>query len=278
MYKILEKRTLNPNVKLMRIENDLIHMNAQPGQFVIIRVKEGGERIPLTIFDFDEQSISIIYQVVGATTSKLDHLNVGEHLLDIVGPLGTATDLDNVSKVIVVGGGVGCAIAHPIAKKLYNNGVEVTSIVGFRNSEFVILEKEFQDCSNHFILTTDDGSAGVKGFVTDSLRQLLEKCSYDKVFAIGPVPMMKFVSLLTKEFNTKTIVSLNSIMVDGTGMCGGCRVTVDGESKFACVDGPDFDGHLVDFDQLTKRNSVYNEFERTSHCDYCKLLEVNGLE
>ena len=274
MYKILEKTSLNPTVVLMRIEDDLIHINSLPGQFVIIRVDDRGERIPLTIYDKDDHSISIIFQIVGKTTQKLNQLNAGDYINDIVGPLGEPTDLNGLNKVIVVGGGVGCAIAFPIAKQLFQSGVDVTSIIGFRNSDLVILENEFKLNSNRLSLMTDDGSAGEKGFVTDSLRKYLESGSYDKVIAIGPIPMMKFVAKLTKEFNTKTIVSLNSIMVDGTGMCGGCRVTVAGESKFACVDGPDFDAHLVDFDELMRRNTAYSDFEKASHKEYCRLLQV----
>lgn len=278
MNKILEKVTLNPTVKMMRIEDDLIHVNSLPGQFVIIRVDDSGERIPLTIYDKDETSISIIYQIIGKSTHKLDQLKVGDFIKDVVGPLGKPTDLSNVSKVAVVGGGVGCAIAFPIAKKLYQSGIDVTTIIGFRSKDLVILKNEFKAVSNEFSLMTDDGTAGEKGTVVDSLRKYLDNSSYDKVITIGPIPMMKYVSLLTKEYNIKTDVSLNSIMIDGTGMCGGCRVTVNGESKFACVDGPDFDGHQVDFDGLMRRNAAYLEYEKASHRDYCRLLEVIGNE
>lgn len=278
MNKILEKVTLNPTVKMMRIEDDLIHINSLPGQFVIIRVDDSGERIPLTIYDKDETSISVIYQIIGKSTHKLDQLEAGDFIKDVVGPLGRPTDLSNITKVAVIGGGVGCAIAFPIAKKLYQSGVDVTSIIGFRTKDLVILENEFKAVSNAFSLMTDDGTYGEKGTVVDSLRKFLENSTFDKVIAIGPIPMMKYVSLLTKEYNIKTEVSLNSIMIDGTGMCGGCRVTVNGESKFACVDGPDFDGHAVDFDGLMRRNAAYLEYEKAAHQDYCRLLEVIGNE
>lgn len=278
MYEIVAKKSLNSTVTMMEIKAPLISKNAQPGQFIILRVDEDGERIPLTIFDSHNDTIKIIYQIVGYSTITLNKLQIGDCLHDIVGPLGEATDVKNIKKAIVVGGGVGCAIAYPIAKKLHQLGVDVTSIIGFRNRDLVILENEFKNISNTLIIMTDDGSYGQKGLVTEALKTLLRENKYDKVFAIGPLPMMKYVCLVTKEFNTKTIISMNSIMVDGTGMCGGCRVIVDGKTKFACVDGPDFDGHLVDFDTAIARNNIYRDFEKCQREKACHLLNGDHHE
>ncbi len=265
MYKIVRKKELNPTVTLMDIEAPMIAKKAEPGQFIILRVDEDGERIPLTVADFDREkgTVTIIFQIVGATTEKLNHKNEGEYIQDFVGPLGVASHTEGLKKVAVVGGGVGCAIAYPIAKKLHNLGCEVHSVVGFRNKDLVILEDEFNAVSDKLCMMTDDGSHGEKGLVTEALRKLIESGEkYDEVIAIGPLVMMKFVVAVTKEFGIKTVVSMNPIMIDGTGMCGGCRLTVGGETKFACVDGPDFDGFLVDFDEAMDRGSMYKPFER----------------
>ena len=264
---------LNPTVGLMKVEAPLVSKNALPGQFVIIRIDECGERIPLTICDTDGDLITIIYQIVGLTTDKLNHLQEGDSILDVVGPLGNPTELDDIQSAIVIGGGVGSAIAYPIAKKLFQMGVHVTTILGFRNIDLVILESEFRAVSHQLIVMTDDGSYGKQGLVTDSLKQLIQEQTYDRVFAIGPLVMMKYVSLATKPYNIKTIVSMNSTMVDGTGMCGGCRVSVDGKIKFACVDGPDFDGHLVDFDVAMKRNAMYKSIEEHKYDENCRLMK-----
>lgn len=276
MYKILRKKELNPTVTLMDIEAPLIAKKAQPGQFIILRVDANGERMPLTIADYSAEkgSVTIIFQIVGATTEKLNHLNEGDYIEDFVGPLGKATETEGLKKVAVIGGGVGCAIAYPVAKKLHEQGCEVHSVVGFRNKDLVILEDEFKASSDKLLMMTDDGSHGTKGLVTDALRGLIEEGNeYDEVIAIGPLIMMKFVCALTKEYNIKTVVSMNPIMIDGTGMCGGCRLTVGGETKFACVDGPDFDGHLVDFDEAMKRSAMYKPFERKAHEDTCNLFK-----
>lgn len=275
MYKIIEKKNLNEFVGYMKIAAPLAAKHAEPGQFIILRASEEGERTPFTIYDYDkvEGTVSIVYQIIGSTTRKLNSLNEGEYLLDVVGPLGKAIDVTGINDAIVVGGGVGCAIAFPVVKKLHDMKANVTSIVGFRNKDLVILEDEFKKVSDQLFVMTDDGSSGEKGLVTDALRRLLEKKKYDKVFVIGPLIMMKFVALLTKEFNTPTIVSMNSIMVDGTGMCGGCRVTVGGEVKFACVDGPDFDGHLVDFDEAIQRSKIYSDVEKKRDEKTCNLLK-----
>lgn len=278
MYEILNKKVLNPTVSMIEIKAPLVCKNAQPGQFIILRVDEKGERIPLTIFDCGVDSIKVIYQIVGYSTMNLDKLNIGDSLHDVVGPLGTATDLSNLDSAIVVGGGVGVAIAYPIAKKLHDLGAKVTSIVGFRNKDLIILADDFKAISNELFIMTDDGSNGNKGLVTDALQNALSKDNYDKVFAFGPLPMMKYVSLTTKKFNTKTIVSMNSIMVDGTGMCGGCRVIVDGKAKFACVDGPDFDGHLVDFDIAIARSKIYHNIEKYHYQENCHLLNGDNHE
>ena len=280
MYRILEKQSLNAFVTKMKIEAPRVAKKAAPGQFVILRSHQDGERIPLTIADYDrtEGSVTIIFQVVGAGTEKLNHLNEGDYIPDFVGPLGNATHLDGFKKVAVVGGGVGSAIAYPVAKALFERGTEVHSIVGFRNMDLAILEEEFKAHSTKFVPVSDDGSWGERGLVTDALRTLIEGGEkYDEVIAIGPLPMMKFVSLLTKQYNIPTVVSMNPIMIDGTGMCGGCRLTVGGEVKFACVDGPEFDGHLVDFDEAIARSSMYRATERRAHEDTCNLFakEVN---
>lgn len=275
MYKIVRKEVLNPTVTLMEIDAPLIAKKAEPGQFIILRVDQDGERIPLTVADFDREkgTVTIIFQIVGATTEKLNHKEQGECIADFVGPLGVASHTDGLKKVAVVGGGVGCAIAYPIAKKLHNLGCEVHSIVGFRNKDLVILENEFYRVSDVLKMMTDDGSHGEKGLVTDALKALIESGEqYDEVITIGPLIMMKFVCKLTKEYGIKTVVSMNPIMIDGTGMCGGCRLTVGGETKFACVDGPDFDGHLVDFDEAIERGSMYKEFERHAYSEACNLF------
>ena len=275
MYRIVKKRSLNPTVSLMEIEAPLIAKKAEPGQFIIFRAKEDSERVPLTIADFDREkgTVTIIYQIVGGSTMELDTLSEGDSLHDFVGPLGRPSEVDGLKKVAVIGGGVGCAIAYPIAKKLKGLGCDVHSIVGFRNKELVILEDEFRSASSELRIMTDDGSYGTKGLVTNALEQLInEGNQYDEVIAIGPLIMMKFVCLLTKKYNIKTIVSMNPIMIDGTGMCGGCRLTVGGETKFACVDGPDFDGHLVDFDEAMHRGTMYKEFETHAREASCELL------
>ncbi len=276
MYLIKEKKELNPTVTLMKIYAPLIAKKAEPGQFIILRVDKDGERIPLTVADYDRENgtITIIFQIVGATTAKLNTLNEGEYIEDFVGPLGTPSKLDNLKKVAVIGGGVGSAIAYPVAKKLHELGAEVHSIVGFRNRDLVILENEFKAVSDKLLIRTDDGSYGEKGLVTDALKSLIESGEkYDEVIAIGPLVMMKFVSLLTKEYGIKTTVSMNPVMIDGTGMCGGCRLTVGGETKFACVDGPDFDGHLVDFDEAMKRSATYRDFETRKREEHCNLFK-----
>ena len=276
MYKIVKKQPLNPTVTRMEIEAPLIAKKAKPGQFIILRVDENGERIPLTVAGYNREkgTVTIIFQIVGATTEKLNHLNEGECLHDFVGPLGVPTHVDGLKKVCVIGGGVGCAIALPIAEELHAMGAEVTSIIGFRNQDLVILEDEFKACSDHFTLMTDDGSYGEKGNVTAPLKTLLENGErFDEVIAIGPLIMMKFVCLTTKEYNQKTVVSMNPIMVDGTGMCGGCRLTVGGKTKFACVDGPDFDGHEVDFDEAMSRSRSYTSFERHAYEEACNLFK-----
>lgn len=275
MYRILEKQRLNASVVKMKIDAPRVAKKAAPGQFVILRSHADGERIPLTVADYDRivGSVTVIFQVVGAGTKRLDSLSAGDSLCDFVGPLGNATKLDGLKKVAVVGGGVGSAIAYPITKALYERGAEVHAIVGFRNKDLVILEEEFKRHSAKFLPVSDDGSWGERGLVTDALRTLIEDGeAYDEVIAIGPLPMMKFVSRLTKEYNIPTVVSMNPIMIDGTGMCGGCRLTVGGEVKFACVDGPEFDGHLVDFDEAIARSSMYRSFERHAHEENCNLF------
>jgi len=274
-FRILRKESLNPTVSLMEIEAPFVARKAQPGQFIILRVDEDGERIPLTVAGYDREAgwVRIIYQIVGATTKKLDALGVGDHLCDFVGPLGMPTRTEGLKKVCIVGGGVGCAIALPIAQKLHEQGCEVHSIIGFRNKELLILEDAFRAASDRLTVMTDDGSAGRQGVVTVPLKEAIEAGEqYDEVITIGPLIMMKFVVATTKPYNVKTTVSMNPIMIDGTGMCGGCRLTVGGETKFACVDGPDFDGFLVDFDEAMERGSMYRDFERHAYEDTCNLL------
>lgn len=275
MYQIITKRSLNPTVTLMEIDAPKIAKKAEPGQFIILRVDEEGERIPLTIADFDREkgTVTIIFQIVGATTEALNHKNEGESICDFVGPLGTASHTDGLKKVAVIGGGVGCAIAYPIAKKLHQSGCEVHAIAGFRNHDLVILEDEFKNVSEKLMIMTDDGSYGQKGLVTNALKELIDSGEqYDEVIAIGPLIMMKFVCALTKEYGIKTTVSMNPIMIDGTGMCGGCRLSVGGQTKFACVDGPDFDGHLVDFDEAMARSGMYRDFEAHAREAACNLF------
>jgi ferredoxin--NADP+ reductase len=273
MFKILEKKALTPYVSMMRIFAPEVTRHAQPGQFVMLRVEDQGERIPLTIAEIQREagSIMIIFQVVGATTFKLNQLQAGDMLTDFVGPLGQATDLKGISHALVIGGGVGCAIAYPLVDELHQKQVKVDTIIGFRQKDLVFLESSFQEKSDHLYVVTDDGSHGSKGFVTDVLRKLIEKKTYDKVFCIGPLPMMKAVSMITKEKNIPTIVSMNPIMIDGTGMCGGCRVRVGGKIQFACVDGPEFDGHQVDFDEAIYRNQMYHDYEKKAYQEACKL-------
>ena len=278
MYKILEKRDLNANTVFMRISAPFVAAKALPGQFMILRPAEDGERIPLTVAGYDREagSVDIIFQTVGASTLRLGALDVGDFIPDLVGPLGNQSELDGYGSVAVVGGGLGCAIAYPQAKYLSDRGCRVDIIAGFRSKDLIILEDEMRACSDRLILLTDDGSNGSKGLVTDGLRSLIDGgTEYDAVIAIGPPIMMKFVCKLTKEYGIKTIVSLNPIMIDGTGMCGGCRVTVGGKMKFACVDGPDFDGHEVDFDELMRRNSMYREKENHD-CNLFKGIKADA--
>ena len=276
MYRIVKKRVLNPTVTLMEIEAPMVARKAEPGQFIILRVDENGERVPLTIAAYDREAgtVTIIYQIVGATTEKLNHKEEGEFIADFVGPLGRATETEGLKRVAVIGGGVGTAIAYPVAKKLHDEGCHVDLIVGFRNKDLVILEEEFKAASTNLIIGTDDGSYGKKALVTELLKEQIDAgVKYDRVIAIGPVIMMKFVCQLTKEYNIPTVVSMNPIMIDGTGMCGGCRLTVGGETKFACVDGPEFDGHLVDFDEAMSRGAMYRDFERHAHEETCNLFK-----
>jgi len=270
MYKIIKKEKLNDAVTRMVVEAPFAAKKAEPGQFIILRVDENGERVPLTIADFDREkgTVTIIFQIAGAETARLNQKQEGEYIYDFAGPLGNPTKTEGFKKVAVIGGGVGSAIAFPVVKKFFNNHTEVHSVCGFRNKELVILEQEFKAYSHKYVLVSDDGSTGRKGFVTDALRELIDGGEqYDLVIAIGPLPMMKFVSALTKEYGIKTVVSMNPIMIDGTGMCGGCRLTVGGETKFACVDGPEFDGHLVDFDEAIERSAMYKSFEREAYCN-----------
>ncbi|MGI6512626.1 MAG: sulfide/dihydroorotate dehydrogenase-like FAD/NAD-binding protein [Catenisphaera adipataccumulans] len=275
MYKILEKTPLNPTVTKMVIDAPFVAKRAKAGQFIILRVNENGERIPLTIEDSDPEkgTVSIVYQIVGGTTMKLNALNEGDSLHDFVGPLGKPSVIDGNKKVCVIGGGVGCAIAYPTAKAFAKAGADVTTIVGFRNKDLVILQDEFKSVSNHYYLMSDDGTAGEKGLVTNKLEDLIAAGEhFDEVVAIGPIIMMKFVCLATKKYDIPTVVSMNPIMIDGTGMCGCCRLMVDGKMKFACVDGPDFDGHLVDFDEAMSRNRAYMDFEKKARDEACNLL------
>jgi len=275
MFRIVKKKVLNPSVKLLEIEAPFVARKAEPGQFIILRVSDEGERIPLTIADYDREkgTVTIIFQEVGKTTMLLGALEEGDYILDFVGPLGVPSHLEGIKRAAVVGGGLGTAIAYPQAKKLHSLGAEVDVITGFRNSSLILLEDELKKVSNRLFITTDDGSNGNKGFVTDVLKKLLEEGNkYDLVIAIGPLIMMKMVSQLTKQYGVKTIVSMNPVMIDGTGMCGGCRVTVGGKIKFACVDGPDFDGHEVDFDEAMRRQAMYRVQEKKSLEDHvCRL-------
>ena len=277
MYKIVGKKALNPTVTQMDIYAPFVAKKALPGQFIILRVDEDGERIPLTIAGYNREkgTVRIIFQIVGATTERLNHKNEGDCIPDFVGPLGRATHTDGLKKVCVVGGGVGCAIALPVAKALHEQGAQVTSIIGFRNKDLVILEDEFKSASSDFYMMTDDGSYGRQGNVCVPLKELLEKGEqFDEVITIGPLIMMKFVCATTKEYNVKTIASMNPVMVDGTGMCGGCRLTVGGKMKFACVDGPEFDGHEIDFDEAMSRSRAYAEFEKRESEETCNLFKM----
>ena len=275
MYRIVKKEALKPTVTLYEIEAPMVAKKAEPGQFIILRVDENGERIPITIHDFDREkgTVTIIVQTIGATTEKLRHKAEGEYIQDFVGPLGRPTETEGKKKVCVVGGGVGCAIAYPVLKKFHDCGAEVHAVVGFKNKDVVILEDKFKSASDVMKLVTDDGSYGEKGLVTDALKQLIEEGNqYDEIFAIGPAIMMKFVSKTTEPYGIPTTVSMSPIMVDGTGMCGGCRLTVGGETKFACVDGPDFDGHKVDWDESLKRGKMYFDWERHKYEETCNLF------
>ena len=283
MYKIVKRQQLNDTVVRLDVQAPFIAKKAKAGQFIIFRIDEHGERIPLTIADTDAEkgTVSIIFKIVGQSTMLLSQLQEGDAILDFVGPLGAATEFGDAKKVCVIGGGVGNAIAYPSAKALFNMGADVDVIAGFRSKDIVILEDEFKAVCNRLFITTDDGTYGEKGFVTNKLQELIDAGNnYDLVIAIGPIPMMKFVSKVTEPYNIKTLVSLNPIMIDGTGMCGGCRVTVGGEIKFACVDGPDFDGHKVDYDELMQRNSTYREFEAhdKEHCRMYKAADMGGAK
>lgn len=275
MYKILKKKSLNPTVTLMEVEAPFVARKAKAGQFIIFRVDELGERVPLTIADANPETgaVTIIFQIVGAATQKLNMLDEGDFIQDFVGPLGEPSKVEGFKKVAVVGGGVGSAIAYPVAKAFHEHGAIVHTIAGFRSKDLVILEDEFRAVSEKLVLMTDDGTYGEKGLVTDALRKLIDAGEgYDEVVAIGPLIMMKFVSKLTKEYGIHTVVSMNPIMVDGTGMCGCCRLTVGGKTVFACVDGPEFDAHQVDFDEAIARSSVYKSFERHAYEESCNLF------
>ena len=277
MYRIVYKKPLNPTVTMMDIEAPLVAAKAQPGQFIILRVDDDGERIPLTIAGYDREvgTVRIIYQIVGATTKKLDQKAEGEYLQDFVGPLGRPTELDGLKKVCIVGGGVGCAIALPIAQALHAMGCEVTSIIGFRSKDLLILEDEFRAASKQLYVMTDDGSYGEKGNVCVPLQRMFDAGErFDKVITIGPLIMMKFVVAATKPTGIPCVVSMNPIMMDGTGMCGGCRLTVGGKTKFACVDGPDFDGYEIDFDSAMERGTMYRDFERHAYEETCNLIKA----
>lgn len=279
MYKIVKRQQLNDTVVRLDVDAPFIAKKAKAGQFIIFRIDEQGERVPLTIADTDPEkgTVSIIFQIVGQSTMLLSQMKEGDYILDFVGPLGAATEFGDAKKVCVIGGGVGNAIAYPSAKALFNAGVDVDVIAGFRDKSIVILEEEYKSICNRLFITTDDGSYGDKGLVTEKLQQLIDEGNeYDLVIAIGPIPMMKFVSKVTEPYNIKTLVSLNPIMIDGTGMCGGCRVTVGGEIKFACVDGPDFDGHKVDYDELMKRNSTYRNFEAHDR-ENCRMFQAADM-
>lgn len=274
MYKIVSKRELNPTVTMMDIYAPLVAKKAQAGQFIILRVDEDGERIPLTVAGYDREkgTVKIIFQIVGGTTMRLNAKNEGDYLQDFVGPLGCPSKTDGIKKVCVVGGGVGCAIALPVAQRFHELGCEVHSIIGFRNKDLLILEDEFRQCSDKLTVMTDDGSYGRQGLVTAPLKEFIENGeNYDEVIAIGPLVMMKFVVATTRPFGVPTTVSMNPIMIDGTGMCGGCRLTVGGKTKFACVDGPDFDGFEVDFDEAMARSDIYRDFEQKER-ENCNLF------
>ena len=276
MYKIVKKRALNDTVTMMDIYAPLVAKKAQAGQFIILRVDESGERIPLTVAGFDRAAgtVKIIFQIVGGTTIYLNAKSEGEYIRDFVGPLGNATKTEGLKKVCIVGGGVGCAIALPVAQKLHEQGCEVHSIIGFRNKDLLILEEEFKACSDKLTVVTDDGSYGLKGVVTNPLKEALESGEkFDEVITIGPLIMMKFVVATTRPFNIPTTVSMNPIMIDGTGMCGGCRLTVGGKTAFACVDGPDFNGFEVDFDEAMARSNMYADFEQREREDTCNLFK-----
>jgi ferredoxin--NADP+ reductase len=279
MYRIVNKKVLNPTVVMMDIEAPLVARKALAGQFIILRVDEEGERIPLTVAGYDREggTVKIIFQIVGGTTEKLSHKNEGEYIQDFAGPLGVPTHLEGLTDVCIVGGGVGCAIALPVAQALKERGAKVTSIIGFRNKDLLILEDEFRACSDELIVMTDDGSYGRQGNVTLPLKEMLSERSFDKVITIGPLIMMKFVCATTKEYGVKTIASMNPIMIDGTGMCGGCRLTVGGKMKFACVDGPEFDGHEIDFDEAMSRSRTYAEFEAHEREEACNLFKKEVL-
>ena len=277
MYRIVRKEALKPTVILYEIEAPMVAKKAEPGQFIILRVDEKGERIPITIHDYDREkgTVTIIVQTVGATTEKLSHKQQGDCLHDFVGPLGRPTETEGKKKVCVVGGGVGCAIAYPVLKKFHDCGAEVHAVVGFKSKDVVILEDKFKAVSSVLKVCTDDGSYGQKGLVTEALKQLLDEGNqYDEIFAIGPMVMMKFVCKTTAPYNMPTTVSMSPIMIDGTGMCGGCRLTVGGETKFACVDGPDFDGDLVDFDEAMARGTMYRPFEAHAREAACNLFKT----
>lgn len=276
MYKIVSKRVLNTagTTTEMVIEAPLVAKKCKAGQFIIFRLDELGERVPLTVADYDREkgTVTIMFQPAGKSTQMLNLMEPGDYIADFVGPLGRPTEMEGLRRVAVVGGGVGCAIAYPVAKGMHEHGIEVDMIAGFRSKDIVILEDEMRAGCTNLHLCTDDGSYGWKGFTTDKLKELIESGrDYDEVVAIGPTVMMKFVCLATKPYGIKTVVSLNPIMIDGTGMCGGCRVTVGGETKFACVDGPEFDGHLVDWDELLKRNSIYKEEETEQKNHICRI-------
>jgi len=276
VFKIIEKTSLNPTVTRIAVEAPLVARKALPGQFVILRAGEDSERIPLTVAGCDRERglVTVIFQVVGAGTMELNSLDQGDSLHDFVGPLGRPSELDGLKKVCVVGGGVGCAIALPVARALHEKGAQVHSVVGFRTKDLVILEEEFRSCSDKFLLMTDDGSYGERGLVTNALEALIQAGeTYDEVIAIGPLVMMKFVTAVTRKYKIKTVVSMNPIMIDGTGMCGGCRLTVGGQTKFACVDGPEFDAFQVDFDEAIHRGSMYRGFESHAREAECNLLK-----
>ena len=276
MYQIVSKKSLNPTVTQMEILAPFVAKKALAGQFIILRVDEDGERIPLTIAGYDrvKGTVTIIFQVVGGSTEMLNHKNAGDFIPDFVGPLGRPTHTEGLKKVCVVGGGVGCAIALPVARALHEQGADVTSVIGFRNKDLVILEDEFKACSNTFHMMTDDGSYGRQGNVCVPLKEMLEAGeTFDEVITFGPLIMMKFVCATTKQYGVKTIASMNPFMIDGTGMCGGCRLTVGGKMKFACVDGPEFDGHEIDFDEAMSRSRTYTDFEMHEREDACNLFK-----